>query len=135
MANSLTFLYMGKESFRIMENDAHRPSKACSYGADTMAYRNLVGPALPCGRAMACRDDEGVALVRPKRSSHCLRSGRILDKKKLSAGVILLRLGKKEHDLKRKRHRSIDILMETVEIARFVAQHQRRRSRLTGFMA
>ena len=75
---------------------------------------------------MARRDDEGVALAGQKRAAHRLRARRVFDQQELAAGVVAAGFGEEADDLERESDLAVDVLVEAIEIAGAVAEHQRR---------
>src|SRR4051794_11182439 len=112
--------------FGIMKNNTESPAIAGGDFADAVPDCYAVGTALPGGGPVPCCDHERIALAWQKRAAHRLRARRVLDQQELAAAVIAAGLRKEADHLERESDLAVDVLVEAVEIARAVAEHQRR---------
>src|SRR5690349_1320567 len=97
--------------------------------AHSVAVLDSVDSARPADRAVADREDDGIALIERDHLRPRLATGPLLGEDELAAGKIG-GVRKKGGDLEREDMLAVHVLMEAIVIARAVAQDQRGRATL-----
>src|SRR5215469_13796765 len=84
---------------------------------------------------MAYGEDDGIALLQRDNDGARLHARALLGHDEFAAGELAARFGEQDGELKREGMLSIEILVQTVVIARDVLEEQRGRLRLAGVVA
>src|SRR5438874_1597107 len=100
-----------------------------------MAYVHAIIASASLHRTPARGEDHGLSLPWRDHMRGRLRPRTLLHQHKFSAGEIQLRPVEHEDRLQRKINRAIEVLMQAVVTAALIAQHQRRRARLSRGVA
>ena len=105
------------------------------HAADAVAHGDAIGAARALGRTMMHREDHRLALCERHHLRARLGAWPLLDQHEFTAGEILAGRAQQDGQLQRKHQRSVEILVQAVEVVLAVAQQQRRRLCLTGRVA
>ena len=100
--------------------------------AHAVAHDRAVEAARPAARAIAAGKHHRVALAQRHHDRARLHARPLFDEHELAAGEVALRFGQEHRDLKGEKELAVEILVQAVEVARAVAQQQRRRQALPG---
>src|SRR5882762_945806 len=119
----------------VVEDDSQREPRAAVHTADAMAHINAVVASRAFHRPIARRENNCLPAIRRYHLRLGLRPGLLLDQDKLSAFPIAALLPQQKNHLQGKAHLAVEILMQAVETAGLVVQHQRSRFCLPRLVA
>src|SRR5690348_14556870 len=109
---------MRPHSIGVVEDDAHRVPQPRAQATDAVAKVDPVGALYALHRPMMGREGHGVALTKRHDFGTALHPGTLFGQYEFAAREVLAGLGKQTRDLKRKGEVAVEILMQTIEVAR-----------------
>ena len=118
-----------------MEDDADRVATTRAEPADAVAHVDAVGAARAFDGPVVDGKDHALALAERHDLGAGLHARPLLGEDELAAGEVGAGLGQEQGDLQRKDVLAIEVLVQAVVVAGTVAEEERRRSRLAGFVA
>src|SRR5438445_7609546 len=119
----------------IVKDDAQRVARAAVHAANAVAQIDAVVAARAFHRPVARRKNDRLPAIGEDHLRLGLRAGLLLDKDEFSAFPIAPLLANQEYHLQRKADLAVEILMQTIETAGVVVQHERRVLGLPGLVA
>src|SRR6266581_9454935 len=110
---------------RVVEDDPQAVACPGQQAADAVAHDGAVVTAGAPHGALARGEDDDLPLLQSDRLSARLLARALLDQEELSAGVIGTAAAQDARELQREGHVAVEILVQAIEAAGFVAQEER----------
>jgi hypothetical protein len=118
-----------------VEDDAEGEARTGVDAADAVADVDAIEAPGAFHRTIAGGENDRLALCGGDYLGFRLRAGLLLDEEEFAALPVAARLAQQEDHLQREGDFAVQILVEAVVAAGFVVKDERRRARLSGFVA
>jgi hypothetical protein len=124
-----------RSSPRVMEDDSNCMLHAFAEAADAVPQVHPIRSLSSLDRAVMHGERHGIALPQRYEFGPALHPRLLFREDKFTASEILARFEEEDRDLEREREIAVKVLMQAVEVARYILKQQRRRTRLARIVA